>query len=137
MWLSVPCGDRNVYSAGSSEIENEKGTKTQTLSDKIIAAYKFFAHVILVRSLTLCVCALFFVSSCVWPCYYYYCFFFVHRTAAAVLFISLENDVAAIALAVHCRQPTTFPYNSIEMAGWLADWLCLGQRLNVTAIKTK
>lgn len=42
--------DRNI--AGSSEIEKEKETKK--LSDKIIAAYKFFAYVILV----LCMCGM-------------------------------------------------------------------------------
>lgn len=53
-----------------------------------------------------------------------------------------KTTVAAIAVAVrssiHCRQQkTTFPYTSIELAGWLTEWLCSGQRLNVTAIKTK
>lgn len=72
--------------------------------------------------------------------------FFIVLLRLLLLLSSLENDrsrnSSASGSCTYCRQQkTTFPYTSIELAGWLAgwltEWLCSGQRLNVTAIKTK
>lgn len=121
-----------------------KRERDKTLSDKIIAAYKLFAYVIL-GLMYVCMCGMLsFSFPRVLGLVIIITFFIVVlRLLLLLLFLSsLESDrsrnSSGSSSSTHCRQQkTTFPYTSIEMAGWLAGWLCSGQRLNVTAIKTK
>lgn len=95
--------------------------KDKTLSDKIIAAYKFFAYVILVSSVYECgvlsfsfprvfglVITIFFSASS-----YCCCCCLVHWKATR----SRNSSVVVVQWRRQRQQQTTFPYSSLEMAG--------------------